>query len=143
MSDATQSAPAPVVDGTTTNGKVAEKTEVKRETNVIKVGLQRSPIFYANLTKRFLHGGEAEVKLTGLGETTNTVVGATEMLKRTEGFVVVKKIETTLSERGLSRLLVVLGKGEKFDELYEEPPAREKAGKKEKAEAEAEAETKE
>jgi len=30
--------------------------------------LLRSPVFYANLTKRFLHGGEVEVKLTGLGE---------------------------------------------------------------------------
>lgn len=28
----------------------------QREGNTISVSLQRSPVFYANLTKRFLHG---------------------------------------------------------------------------------------
>ena len=32
-------------------------------------------------------GGELEVKLTGLGDATSTVVGATEILKRQEGMV--------------------------------------------------------
>lgn len=34
-------------------------------------------------------GGETEVKLTGLGDATTTVVGATEILKRQEGMVTV------------------------------------------------------
>lgn len=123
--------------------------------NTISVSLQRSPVFYANLTKRFLHGspsffkglqticfvfvgGELEVKLTGLGDATTTVVGACEILKRQEGLVTVcfgkeylprqnssclqvTKVETSLSERGQARLMVVVTKGPKFDELDKDP----------------------
>eukprot|EP00668_Euglena_longa_P000517 GGOE01000642.1.p1 GENE.GGOE01000642.1~~GGOE01000642.1.p1 ORF type:complete len:123 (-),score=6.42 GGOE01000642.1:365-733(-) len=92
--------------------------------NTISVSLQRSPVFYANLTKRFLHGGELEVKLTGLGDATTTVVGACEILKRQEGLVTVTKVETSLSERGQARLMVIVTKGPKFDELDKDPAER-------------------
>eukprot|EP00667_Euglena_gracilis_P019006 EG_transcript_20296 len=100
----------------------AQKVTPPRESNVINVSLQWSPVFYSNLAKRFLHGGEAEVKITGLGDATITVVGAAEILKRQEGLVKVTHVETSLSERGLPRMLVTVTKGEKFDELYKEPP---------------------
>eukprot|EP00993_Chasmostoma_nieuportense_P005837 NODE_6454_length_533_cov_26.864532_g6289_i0.p2 GENE.NODE_6454_length_533_cov_26.864532_g6289_i0~~NODE_6454_length_533_cov_26.864532_g6289_i0.p2 ORF type:complete len:145 (-),score=29.81 NODE_6454_length_533_cov_26.864532_g6289_i0:98-472(-) len=98
-----------------------DKEHPPKPTNTINISLQRSPVFYANLAKRFINGGESEVKLTGLGDATNTVVGAAEILKRQDGMVNVKKMETSMSDRGLSRLLVVVTKGPRFDELYEEP----------------------
>jgi len=106
----------------------------QRESNVINVSVQYSPVFYSNLAKRFLQGGEKEVKLTGLGDATSTVVGAVEILKRTEGLAEVLKLETSLSDRGLPRIMVVVTKGPRFDELYipptkEEEKAAEKEGK--------------
>eukprot|EP00669_Euglena_mutabilis_P002330 TRINITY_DN1294_c0_g1_i3.p1 TRINITY_DN1294_c0_g1~~TRINITY_DN1294_c0_g1_i3.p1 ORF type:complete len:133 (-),score=6.79 TRINITY_DN1294_c0_g1_i3:400-768(-) len=95
--------------------------------NTISVSLLRSPVFYANLTKRFLHGGEVEVKLTGLGEATASVVGACEILKRQEGLIKVNKIESSLSERGQARLVIVVTKGAKFDELDKDPVVKEEA----------------
>eukprot|EP01004_Peranema_trichophorum_P010709 NODE_9535_length_582_cov_200.599129_g8898_i0.p1 GENE.NODE_9535_length_582_cov_200.599129_g8898_i0~~NODE_9535_length_582_cov_200.599129_g8898_i0.p1 ORF type:complete len:113 (-),score=20.81 NODE_9535_length_582_cov_200.599129_g8898_i0:186-524(-) len=105
------------------------KANAREGNNTINISLQRSPVFYANLAKRFLHGGEAEVKLTGLGDATTTVVGAAEILKRQEGLAVIKTIETSLSERNLSRLLVVVTKGPKFDELYKPPTGPEETAK--------------
>lgn len=65
------------------------------------------------------------MKLTGLGDATTTVVGATEILKRQEGMVTVTKVETSLSERGQARLMVVVTKGPKFDELDVDPANKE------------------
>ena len=48
-------------------------------------------------------GGQQEVQLTALGNATGTVVGATEILKRQPGLLNVKKIETSLSDRGVAR----------------------------------------
>eukprot|EP00994_Dinema_validum_P004356 NODE_2398_length_704_cov_160.641221_g1950_i0.p1 GENE.NODE_2398_length_704_cov_160.641221_g1950_i0~~NODE_2398_length_704_cov_160.641221_g1950_i0.p1 ORF type:complete len:128 (-),score=36.06 NODE_2398_length_704_cov_160.641221_g1950_i0:266-649(-) len=116
-------------------GAKDDKQSPPRESDTINISLQRSPVFYANLAKRFLFGGEAEVKLTGLGDATTTVVGAAEILKRQEGMVVIKKVESSLSERSLSRLLVVVVKGEKFDEMYKEPEKEEEAAAAEEAKA--------
>eukprot|EP00906_Rhabdomonas_costata_P028996 RCo040958 len=112
----TEATPAPQAEET-----AAQKTRAPG--NVINISLQRSPVFYSNLAKRFIFGGEAEVTLTGLGNATAIVVGAAEILKRQEGLMIVKKIESSLSSRGMSRLSVTLSKGPKFDELYTGPPA--------------------
>jgi DNA-binding protein Alba len=80
----------------------AAATKTERPKNNVQVGTQRSKFLYADLAKHLLHGGEAEVVISALGQAISDAVAVVEMLKN-QGVVTVKSIHTSRGEEETAR----------------------------------------
>uniref|UniRef100_A0A6U9RJF1 DNA/RNA-binding protein Alba-like domain-containing protein n=1 Tax=Picocystis salinarum TaxID=88271 RepID=A0A6U9RJF1_9CHLO len=104
---------------------LANDEAAKAGSNRIQVSNTKKPLFfYVNLSKKFLQAHD-EVELSALGMAISSVVTVAEILKN-QGYAVEKKIETSTVEvdgemknkpKQKAKLVIILGKSDKFDEL--------------------------
>jgi hypothetical protein len=85
--------------------------------DLIKVTSKSTVVSLIELVLNMMRDGKAEVTLTGFGYMTTKLADVIQRMQQKEGLVQIKSVQTCLSERRTSQLLVCIGKGTDFEAL--------------------------